>query len=63
MDDVATLTQHGGREATDLLTELKLLQEATAKNLELVEQLAVASDALRGQGERLSHRVGLFKLS
>ena len=41
----------------------KVLKDGTAKNLGLVDQLAVASDALRGQGERLSHKVGLFKLS
>ena len=63
MSGVAELTHQGDRESGAILEEVKLLQESTAKNLALVEQLAVASDALRGQGERLSHKVGLFKLS
>ena len=63
MHSVATLTQQGDRESAAILDEIKLLQDSTAKNLGLVDQLAVASDALRGQGERLSHKVGLFKLS
>ena len=39
------------------------LHEGSASNLGLVAQLALASGALRGQGERLLHKVGLFKLS
>ena len=60
---MAELTHQGDRESAAILDEVRLLQDSTAKNLALVEQLAVASDALRGQGERLSHKVGLFKLS
>ena len=63
MSSVAELTHQGDRESAAILDEVRLLQDSTAKNLALVEQLAVASDALRGQGERLSHKVGLFKLS
>lgn len=63
MSNVATLTQQGDRESAAILDEIKVLKDSTAKNLGLVDQLAVASDALRGQGERLSHKVGLFKLS
>lgn len=63
MSDVAALTQQGDRESAAILDEIKLLKDSTAQNLDLVDQLAVASDALRGQGERLSHKVGLFKLS
>ena len=63
MSSVAELTHQGDRESAAILDEVKLLQDSTAKNLALVEQLALASDALRGQGERLSHKVGLFKLS
>ena len=63
MSTVAQLTQRGDRESTALLDEIRRLSEHTAKNLALVEQLAAASDALRGQGERLTHKVGLFKLS
>ena len=63
MSGVAELTHQGDRESAAILDEVRLLQDSTAKNLALVEQLAVASDALRGQGERLSLKVGLFKLS
>ena len=63
MSTVAQLTQRGDRESAGLLDEIRRLSEHTAKNLALVEQLAAASDALRGQGERLTHKVGLFKLS
>ena len=63
MSEVATLTQQGDRESAAILDEIKVLKAGTAQNLDLVDQLAVASDALRGQGERLSHKVGLFKLS
>lgn len=63
MSQVATLTQQGDVESAAILDEIKVLKDGTAKNLALVDQLAVASDALRGQGERLSHKVGLFKLS
>jgi methyl-accepting chemotaxis protein I, serine sensor receptor len=63
MTEVAALTQQGDRESAAILEEIKVLKDSTAKNLGLVDQLAVASDALRGQGERLSHKVGLFKLS
>jgi methyl-accepting chemotaxis protein len=63
MSEVATLTQHGDRESAAILDEIKVLKERTAQNLSLVDQLAIASDALRGQGERLSHKVGRFKLS
>ena len=63
MSSVAELTHQGDRESAAILDEVKLLQDSTAKNLALVEQLALASDALRGQGERLSYKLGLFKLS
>lgn len=63
MTGVAELTRQGDQESGAILAEITELKNSTAKNLALVEQLAVASDALRGQGERLSHKVGLFKLS
>lgn len=63
MRSVATLTQQGDQESANILDEIKVLKDSTAQNLGLVDQLAVASDALRGQGEGLSHKVGLFKLS
>lgn len=63
MSSVAELTKQGDQESSAILAEITVLKDSTAKNLALVEQLAVASDALRGQGERLSHKVGLFKLS
>ena len=49
MSSVAELTHQGDRESAAILGEVKLLQDSTAKNLALVEQLALASDALRGQ--------------
>ena len=63
MSGVAELTHQGDRESAAMLDEVRLLQDSTAKNLALIDQLAVASDALRGQGERLSLQVNLFKLS
>jgi methyl-accepting chemotaxis protein len=63
MSGVSDLTQQGDRESAVILAEITHLKDGTVKNQALVEQLAVASDALRGQGERLSHKVGLFKLS
>jgi methyl-accepting chemotaxis protein len=63
MSSVSELTRQGDRESADILAEITHLKEGTVKNQALVEQLAVASDALRGQGERLSHKVSLFKLS
>lgn len=63
MQSVATLTQQGDGESATILDEITVLKDGTARNPGLVDQLAVASDALRGQGERLSHKVGLFKLS
>ena len=63
VSEVADMTQRSGAEAAAILEELKLLQDAASKNLDLVDRLAVASDALRGQGERLSHRIGLFQLN
>ena len=63
LSGVAALTQQGDREAAALLQQIKHLHEGSASNLALVAQLALASGALRGQGERLLHKVGLFKLS
>lgn len=63
MSGVAKLTQQGDQESAQILDEIRVLKDGAAKNGVLVEQLAQASDALRGQGERLSHKVGLFKLS
>ena len=63
MGSVADLTRQGDRESTEILAEITRLKDSTAKNQALVDQLAMASGALRGQGERLAHKVGLFKLS
>ncbi len=63
MSSVVALTQQGDRESALLLADIKQLHQGSARNLALVEQLAAASHALRGQGERLSQKVGLFKLS
>ena len=63
MSGVAEITRQGNEESAEILAEIHRLKDGTARNLELVDRLAQASDALRGQGERLSHKVGLFKLS
>jgi methyl-accepting chemotaxis protein len=63
MDDVAALTRGGEKESAAILDQLTQLQDGTAQSLRLVEQLATASDALRSQGERLTHKVGQFRLS
>ncbi len=63
INSVADLTQQGESASSNILAEIKLAQEGTVKNIGLVEQLATASQELRGQGERLSHQVGRFTLS
>ncbi len=63
MDDVAALTRSGEQQSAEIRAQLEQVQSATAHNLRLVEQLTVASDQLRGQGERLAHKVGQFRLS
>ncbi|OYU75101.1 MAG: hypothetical protein CFE45_33415, partial [Burkholderiales bacterium PBB5] len=63
MTQVATLTQQGDTESAAILDEIKQLKNSTSKNLDLVQQLATGADALRSQGERLSYKVGAFKLS
>jgi methyl-accepting chemotaxis protein len=63
MDDVAARTRSGEKESVLILEQLTQIKDRTGKNLHLVEQLATASDALRGQGERLAHNVGQFRLS
>ena len=63
MAEVAALTQQGDSESADILVEIRQLKSGTDKNLQLVHQLAAAADGLRSQGERLSYKVGAFKLS
>jgi methyl-accepting chemotaxis protein len=63
MDDVAALSRSGGKESAEILQQLTMITAATAKDLDLVEQLAAASQALRSQGERLAYKVAQFKLS
>jgi methyl-accepting chemotaxis protein len=63
MDTVAALTHEGETESGRIVEQLSRIKDDTAQNLRQVEQLAVASDALRSQGERLSHKVAQFKLS
>jgi methyl-accepting chemotaxis protein len=62
MDDVAALTLDGTKESAEILQQLTRIRDATAHSLQLVEQLASASGALRGQGERLAQKVGQFRL-
>jgi len=63
MDEVAALTRDGKTETGRIVEELSRIKDDTAQNLRQVEQLAVASESLRSQGERLSHKVAQFKLS
>ena len=63
MQGVAELTRHGQTESTGILDQVRELQDSSAKNLQLVDQLAGAADSLRGQGVRLSQSVGQFTLS
>lgn len=63
MGDVSRLTHSGESDSAAILAQVRELREATEKNLDLVAQLATASQSLRAQGERLAHKVGQFKLS
>jgi methyl-accepting chemotaxis protein len=63
MNDVANLTRQGEQESASILLEVKRLTDGSSKNQELVEQLALAADSLRSQGERLSQGIGQFTLS
>ena len=63
MDEVAALTRDGETETGRIVESLSRIKDDTAQNLRQVEQLAVASESLRSQGERLSHKVSQFKLS
>ncbi len=63
MSTLAGLTHRGDRDAAALQQQIRDLGEQTSQNQALVSQLASASASLRGQGERLAQRVGLFKLS
>ncbi len=63
MNDVTSLSQSGRADSSVILDQLRGIEDRTAQNLRLVEQLATASDAMRSQGERLTSKVGRFKLS
>jgi methyl-accepting chemotaxis protein len=62
MDDVAGLTRSGEQDSGDILHQLTGIRDSTAQSLQLVEQLATASTALRTQGQRLAHKIGQFRL-
>lgn len=63
VSEIALLTQNGEKESGVILSQLRGIEERTEKNLQLVDQLATASEALRLQGERLSYKVGQFRLA
>lgn len=63
MEDVAGLTSSGETANAQIVGQLTLIKADTAQGLNLVSQLASASDALRSQGERLAHKLAQFKLS
>jgi methyl-accepting chemotaxis protein len=62
MDDVADLTRSGEQESSEILRQLTGIRDSTSQSLQLVEQLATASGALRTQGQRLAHKIGQFRL-
>ncbi|MBL8327455.1 MAG: methyl-accepting chemotaxis protein [Rubrivivax sp.] len=62
MADVSGLTREGQQESAAILEQVRALRETTEKNLGLVEQLANASHSLRSHGERLTQRLGNFKI-
>lgn len=62
VDGVASLTRAGEKESSELLEQLTAIKRATSDTLNLVEQVANASDAMRSQGERLAYKLGRFKL-
>jgi methyl-accepting chemotaxis protein len=63
MDEVARATRSGEHDSAQIREQIGELQGNQAKNLQLVAQLATASDSLRAQGEQLAHRVGQFRLA
>lgn len=63
MNDVAQLTRQGEDESANILLEVQRLTDGSGKNQQLVEQLVLAADSLRSQGERLSQGIGQFTLS
>jgi methyl-accepting chemotaxis protein len=62
VDSVAHLTRAGGKDSTELLNQLTTIKRSTVETLNLVEQVAHASDAMRSQGERLAFKLARFKL-
>ena len=63
MQGVAELTRNGEQESIAILTEVKLLKDASGKNQELVDQLAAAAGSLRSQGIKLSQSIAQFTLA
>jgi len=63
MTQVSALSQEGTRRSVTLVEGLHAVEQNTRDNLRLVEQLATASTALRLQGEKLTHKIGRFRLS
>ena len=60
---MAALTRDGETETGHIVDSLSRIKDNTSLKLHEVEQLAAASESLRSQGERLSHKVSQFKLS
>ncbi len=63
VDSVAQLTRAGEKESSELLDQLTDIKRSTGDTLNLVEQVADASDSMRSQGERLAFKLARFKLS
>ncbi len=62
MQQIVALTRAGQNSSQEILAELRRLGELTQENHRLVDQMALASNALSAEGERLDETVASFKL-
>ncbi|XVJ69417.1 MAG: hypothetical protein HEQ39_07015 [Rhizobacter sp.] len=62
MDRIVSLTRSGQNSAEHITSELRILNDSTSENRNLVSQLAEAADGMRRQGERLTRKVDAFRL-
>ena len=62
MQQIVALTRAGQTSSQEILAELRRLSELTDENHRMVDQMALASNALSAEGERLDETVASFKL-
>ncbi|MEY2654235.1 MAG: hypothetical protein RLZZ524_1263 [Pseudomonadota bacterium] len=62
MQQIVSLTRAGQNSSQEILAELRRLGDLTEENHRLVDQMALASNALSAEGERLDDTVASFKL-